>query len=157
LVIARRPYPLGTACRYPFNAVGRFDVDTRVPGVALVALEGEHELYGAQKLQTQIDSLVAQGYSIVIDLTNTVFLDSSIAGVLLNAQKQAADNGVDYRVVLSTSTGAPVRRMFEITGLREILPIVERDTALPRASYPSSSEVSSPGSRFSIGGSTPGA
>ena len=133
--------------------MGRFEVDTRVPGIALVALEGEHELYGAQKLQTQIDSLIADGYSIVIDLTQTVFLDSSIVGVLLKEQKHAADSGVDYRVVLSSSTGEPVRRMFAITGLREILPIVERDAALPRSSYPSSSEVSSPGSRFSSGGS----
>jgi len=135
--------------------VGRFDVDTRVPGVALVALTGEHELYSAQKLQEQLDTLIADGYSIVIDLTEAVFLDSSIVGVLLKAQKHASASHVDYRVVLSTSTGEPVRRMFEITGLREVLPIVERDAPIPRVRYPSSSEVSSPGSRFSIGGSTP--
>jgi anti-anti-sigma factor len=150
-VIARRPYPLGRAHRYAFTAVGRFDVDTRVPGVALIALLGEHELYGAPKLQQQIESLVAKDLSVVIDLTEAVFLDSSIVGVLLKAQKLAAENGLDYRVVLSASTGEPVRRMFEITGLHEILPIIERDTALPRSS---SAPVSSPGSRFSIGGST---
>jgi anti-anti-sigma factor len=112
--------------------VGRFDVDTRVPGVALVALTGEHELYGAAKLQDQIDSLIGDGLSIVIDLTEAVFLDSSIVGVLLRAQKHAASNDLDYKVVLAASTGEPVRRMFEITGLRQILPIIERDAALPR-------------------------
>ena len=135
--------------------MGRFIIDTRVPGVALVALTGEHELYGALKLQERIESLIAEGLSIVIDLTETVFVDSSIVAVLLKAQKLAASSGVDYSVVLSRSTGEPVRRMFEITGLTEILPIVERDAAAPRSSYDSSSEVSSPGSRFSIGGSTP--
>jgi len=134
--------------------VGRFNVDTRVPGVALVALTGEHELYGALKLQERIESLIAEGLSIVIDLTETVFVDSSIVGVLLNARKLAQSSGVDYSVVLSGSTGEPVRRMFEITGLTQILPIVERDEVPSRSDYDSSSEVSSPGSRFSIGGST---
>ena len=105
-------------------------VDTRVPGVALVSLIGEHELYGAPQLQERIDSLIAEHFSIVIDLTATVFLDSSIVGVLLKSQKFATSSGLDYTVVLGTSTGKPVRRMFEITGLSRILPIVERDEAL---------------------------
>jgi anti-anti-sigma factor len=109
----------------------RVSLDTRVPGVALVALAGEHELYGASKLQQQIDDLIAEGVSIVIDLTETVFLDSSIVGVLLRAQKLAAERHVDYTVVLGKSTGQSVRRMFEITGLSDILPLVERDAALP--------------------------
>ena len=110
----------------------RVSIDTRVPGVALVALAGEHELYGALKLQEQIDTLIAEGVSIVIDLTETVFIDSSIVGVLLAAQKHAAESHVDYTVVLGKSTGQSVRRMFEITGLSDILPLVERDAALPR-------------------------
>jgi anti-anti-sigma factor len=111
----------------------RLSVDTRVPGVALVSLTGEHELYGAGKLLQRIESVLADGRSIIIDLTDTVFIDSSIVGVLLQAQKLAASKGVDYTVVLGASTGEPVRRMFEITGLSQILPIVERDTAVPRS------------------------
>jgi anti-sigma B factor antagonist len=110
----------------------RVSLDTRVPGVALVALAGEHELYGAFKLQEQIDALIAEGRSIVIDLTDAAFLDSSIVSVLLREKQLAASSGVDYTVVLGNSTGQPVRRMFEITGLSGILPIVERDAALPR-------------------------
>ena len=120
--------------------------------MAFVVLGGEHELYDAVKLQERVEALIAEGLSIVIDLTETVFLDSSIVGVLLNAQKLAASTCVDYAVVLSQATGEPVRRMFQIAGLTEILPIVERDAALPRSRH-SSSRVSSPGSRFSIGGS----
>jgi anti-anti-sigma factor len=112
----------------------RVSVDMRVPGVALISLSGEHELYGALKLQERLDSLVAEGFSIVIDLTEAVFLDSSMVGVLLKTQKLTAASGLDYKVVLSESTGEPVRRMFEITGLTAILPIVERDAALPRSS-----------------------
>lgn len=101
------------------------------PGTARVALTGEHELYGAPKLQEQIDSLIADGLSIVVDLTEAVFIDSSIVSVLLKSQRFAASRGCDYRVVLAASTGDPIRRMFELTGLGSILPVVERDGALP--------------------------
>jgi anti-anti-sigma factor len=107
----------------------RVSVDMRVPGTALVSLSGEHELFGAPKLQEQLDSLIDDGLAIVIDLTDAIFLDSSIVGVLLKSQKIADSSGVDYAVVLGSSTGEPVRRMFEITGLSRILPIVERDQA----------------------------
>jgi anti-anti-sigma factor len=101
----------------------------RVPGTALVSLSGEHELYGAPKLQEQIDALIDDGLAIVIDLTDAIFLGSSIVGVLLKSQRFADSSGVDYTVVLGSTTGEPVRRMFEITGLSRILPIVERDQA----------------------------
>ena len=111
--------------------MGRFEVDTHVPGVAFVALAGEHELYGATKLQEEVDALIAAGRSIVIDLSETVFVDSTIVGVLLKARQLAASKGVEYRIVLSEGTGEPVRRMFALTGLDDLLPIVERDDALP--------------------------
>jgi len=111
--------------------VERLSVDRRVPGTALVSLSGEYELYGAVGLQERIESLLDEGLSIVIDLTEAMFLDSSIVGVLLQAQHLAEARGLDYSVVLGESTGEPVRRMFEITGLERILPIVERDDVSP--------------------------
>jgi anti-sigma B factor antagonist len=115
----------------------RVSVDLRVPGVALVSLSGEHELYDALKLQERIRSLLASGRSIVVDLTETVFVDSTIVGVLLDAKKLASERGLEYSVVLGETTGEPVRRMFELTGLGRILPVVERDEPALRASGPS--------------------
>ena len=115
------------------DAVDRLSLDTRVPGVALVTLTGEHDLYGAQKLQERLETSISEGLAVVIDLTEAVFVDSTVVGVLLKAQKVAAAAELDYRVVMSESTGEPVRRMFEITGLTQILPIVERDSALPHS------------------------
>jgi anti-anti-sigma factor len=110
----------------------RVSVDLRVPGVALVSLSGEHELYDALKLKQQFDALFDDGLSVVVDLTETVFVDSTIVGVLLDAKELAAERGADYSVVLGATTGEAVRRMFEITGLVGILPVVERD--VPAAS-----------------------
>jgi anti-anti-sigma factor len=107
----------------------RVSVDLRVPGMALVSLSGEHELYDALRLRERISSLLESGRSIVVDLTETVFVDSSIVGVLLEAKRLAAERGADYSVVLGETTGEAVRRMFEMTGLIGILPVVERDEA----------------------------
>ena len=104
-----------------------------MPGVALVTLTGEHDLYGAQKLQERLETSISEGLAVVVDLTETVFIDSTVVGVLLKAQKLAASADLDYRVVMSDSTGDSVRRMFEITGLTQILPIIERDSALPHS------------------------
>jgi anti-sigma B factor antagonist len=109
----------------------RVSLDMLGPATALVALSGEHELFGAPKLQEQIDTLIADGASIVVDLTDAVFIDSSIVSVLLRSHRFAASRGCDYTVVLGASTGDSIRRMFELTGLAGILPVVERDGALP--------------------------
>ena len=69
----------------------RVSVDLRVPGIALVALSGEHELYDALKLREQFDVLFDDGLSVVVDMTETVFVDSTIVGVLLDAKEVAAD------------------------------------------------------------------
>ena len=67
----------------------RVSVDLRVPGVALVSLSGEHELYEALKLRERITSLLDSGRSIVVDLTaeyvvvlgrTTAFRDTRGAG-----------------------------------------------------------------------------
>ena len=53
----------------------------------------------------------------------------------LRARDRAAAAGVPFSIVLDDSTGEPVRRMFEITGLASVLPIVHsRAEALPHAS-----------------------
>jgi hypothetical protein len=51
--------------------------------------------------------------------------------VLLETRKKAWDAGVRYAIVLSDEAAEPVRRMFQITRLDSILPVVhEREAAL---------------------------
>ena len=114
--------------------MGRLQFDTTEPGVAIVVLEGEHELFGAPKLQRQLEGLIGEGLSIVIDLSQAAFLDSSVVAVLLRAREAAGEAGSLFSIVLDDSTGEPVRRMFEITGLASILPVVgSRAEALAHA------------------------
>ena len=117
-VIARDRIRFARPRRYTFRLWTRLSVDTRVPGVALVSLIGEHELYGAPKLQERIDSLIAER---PVDRHrpdgHACFSTRRSSASCSKEQKLAASSGVDYTVVLSKSTGEPVRRMFEITGL----------------------------------------
>ena len=110
-------------------------LDTSEPGVAIVALEGEHELYSALKLQRRLEALIGEGLALVVDLSRATFLDSSIVSVLLRARDRARRSGTRYAIVLDESSGWSVRRTFEITGLDRYLPVVpSREAALPRAS-----------------------
>lgn len=109
--------------------------DMSEPGVVIVVLEGEHELFGATKLQRKLEALIDDGVAVVVDLTRATFLDSSIVAVLLRACERARREGTKYAIVLDESSGDSVRRMFEITGLDRYLPVVpSREAALSRAS-----------------------
>jgi anti-sigma B factor antagonist len=108
------------------------NLDTSEPGVVIVVLEGEHELFTATKLQRRLEALIDEGLALVVDLTRATFLDSSIVSVLLRARERARDAGTSYAIVLDESSAYPVRRMFEITGLDRYLPVVPtRTKALP--------------------------
>ena len=115
--------------------MGAIYTDLTEPGVAIVVLEGEHELFGATKLQRKLEALIDDGLALVIDLTCTTFLDSSIVSVLLRAGERARHGGTRYAIVLDESTGDSVRRTFAMTGLDRYLPVVpSRAAALLRAS-----------------------
>ena len=101
------------------------------PGVVVIVLEGEHDLYTATKLRERLEELVAEGVTLVVDLTRAEFVDSTVASALLDARQLAAGADVPFTVVVAATTGEPVRRMFEITGLGRILPVVEAGTVAP--------------------------
>ncbi len=114
--------------------MGSVVLDTSEPGVAIVSLEGEHELYSATKLQRRLQALIGEGVGIVVDLSRATFLDSSIVSVLLQTRDDVRAAGTPFSIVIDDTTGESVRRMFDITGLTSILPIVgSREAALSRA------------------------
>ena len=95
---------------------------------ATVALHGEHEAYTADKLAKQLSALLSEGVSVTVDLRHTTFVDSTVVGVLLAARRRADESETSFELVLGPTTGWPVRRILEVTGLIEDLDahIVER-------------------------------
>ena len=91
---------------------------------ATVRLDGEHEAYTADKLAKHITALLAEGVPVTIDLRHAAFIDSTVVGVLLAANRRAAEAGLEFVLLLGDETGWPVRRMLEVTGLRAQFDVV---------------------------------
>jgi anti-sigma B factor antagonist len=100
----------------------RIAVD-RGDGVAVVIVEGEHDVYTAPSLSEQLDLLLDEGLPFVIDLTSATFVDSSVLRVLLEARRRADERGIGFAVALGKEDTGPVRRVLDITGLIPVLPV----------------------------------
>ena len=92
---------------------------------ATVTLSGEHEAYTADKLAKNLSGLITEGVPVTIDLRQTEFIDSTVVGVLLAAQRRADEARLDFRLVLGPQTGWPVQRMLEVTGLISSFHVVQ--------------------------------
>jgi anti-anti-sigma factor len=93
--------------------------------LATVALRGEHEAYSADKIARHLNALIDEGLSVVVDLREAAFIDSTVVGVLLAARRRAEEHGVSVDLQLGRGTGWPVRRLLEVTGLEEQLHVVD--------------------------------
>jgi anti-sigma B factor antagonist len=93
------------------------------PRVTVIELVGEHDGYSALKIGATIDAALADGRDVVVDLGRTTFLDSTVISQLLLAQRTAAKLPIGFAIVLGTSTGWPVRNIFELAHLQEIFPV----------------------------------
>jgi anti-anti-sigma factor len=112
---------------------GRVEIDRSEPGVAIVSLVGEHELYSVLEVERALDRAIREGLAVVIDLSGTEFLDSSIVAILLRAREEAHVEGTQFALVIDDSTGPAVRQLFEITGLASIFRVAaSRAEALAR-------------------------
>ena len=87
----------------------------------VVAVAGEIDLFTAPELKSVLGEAVEAGRSrIVVDLTDTTFLDSTALGVLIGAVKRLrARDGV----LTIVNTDPNIAKTFEITGLDQIFTI----------------------------------
>ncbi len=74
---------------------------------------GEIDLASAPELETQLTSGLAAG-SVVVNLTEVTFIDSTGLRVLLAAHEQATEQG--HKLGLVVATG-PVTKLLSITGV----------------------------------------
>ena len=90
-------------------------------GCVVVAVRGEVDLLTAPALKNRLLELVSEGKTeIVVDLSNTDFLDSTGLGAVVAAYKRVRAHEGHMRLV---ATSARVKRVFEITNLDRVVPI----------------------------------
>ena len=101
-------------------------VETRTPqeGVAVIALDGEVDVYTSPRLKQEMVDLLNRGLvHLVVDLNNVKYLDSTGLGVLIGGLKRARERDGDLRLICDNMR---ILRIFDITGLTKIFDI-DRD------------------------------
>jgi len=84
---------------------------------AVIAIKGELDAYTAPGLEEQVTKLLGDGVrTIVLDLGDTGFLDSSGLRAILTSQRRLTEAGGELRLQRPSE---PVTRLLEITGLTD--------------------------------------
>jgi anti-sigma B factor antagonist len=91
-------------------------------GTAVLSLRGELDLASAPLLQAELDnSRIASASTLVLDLEELKFIDSTGLRVLLTAHKHSQGRGQEFAL----TQGSPqVQRLLSITGVGEHLRII---------------------------------
>jgi anti-sigma B factor antagonist len=91
-------------------------------GRGLIAVKGELDLFTAPDLRTKInDSIDAGVRELIVDLSETAFLDSTALGVLLGALKRLRSFEGQLVIVDGRDN---ITRTFRVAGVDQILTIV---------------------------------
>jgi anti-sigma B factor antagonist len=106
----------------------------------VISLAGEVDLYTAPEFKQQLLDVISQGgKNVIVDFSNTTFIDSTTLGVLVGGVKRLRTNDGQLSLVCSDRN---ITKIFEITGLDRVFAIhATRDEAVSKldgASQPSS-------------------
>jgi anti-sigma B factor antagonist len=108
-----------------------FDIKTEQlsENAYVISLAGEVDLYTAPEFKQQLLEVITQGArQVVVDFTNTTFIDSTTLGVLVGGIKRLRQNDGELSLVCSDRN---ITKIFEITGLDRVFSIYEtRDEAV---------------------------
>ena len=95
----------------------------------VVTVSGDADLYAAANVERELVRLVEEGkHSIIVDLSDATFIDSTMLRVLLNISKRLRPGGGELLVVCREHN---IRKIFEITLLDRVFTIFDsREAAL---------------------------
>ena len=101
----------------------------------VISLGGEVDLYTAPEFKQQLLEVIEQGgKDVVVDLTNTTFIDSTTLGVLVGGVKRLRTNDGRLSLVCSDRN---ITKIFEITGLDKVFEIyATREDAISSLEVP---------------------
>jgi anti-anti-sigma factor len=112
------------------DVVGEVHSEEGTGGVRIVVLTGEHDLGTVPMVRDAFEAATGNGEALVIDISRTTFVDSSILGAVLEARRLAVEADRGFAVACEDAA-EPVRRVLEVTGLAEELPVhTSREAAL---------------------------
>jgi anti-sigma B factor antagonist len=89
-------------------------------GYAIVAVAGEVDSATVTRLRESLFELAASGRTLVVDLDQVSFIDSSGLAALVGAARRAAAHGARLQVVCARPR---TRQLFRLTGLDSQVPL----------------------------------
>ena len=112
-----------------------FDIKTEQLGedAYLISLSGEVDLYTAPDFKQQLLQVIGDGArQVIVDFSQTTFIDSTTLGVLVGGVKRLRLNEGRLSLVCSDRN---ITKIFEITGLDRVFTIYPtREEALAKSS-----------------------
>ena len=95
----------------------------------VISLAGEVDLYTAPEFKQQLLDVIGKGAKdVVVDFSNTTFIDSTTLGVLVGGVKRLRQNEGQLSLVCSDRN---ITKIFKITGLDRVFTIhATREEAL---------------------------
>ena len=90
----------------------------------MITLTGESDAFVAPRIRSDLESALACEAALVVDLTQATFIDSTIVGVLLEGLADCEKLERPLLLLLPDDAAPEVHRLFQITGLDALLPVV---------------------------------
>ena len=100
-----------------------FDISTEQlnDDTYVISLAGEVDLYTAPEFKQQLLQVISDGAkNVIVDFSDTTFIDSTTLGVLVGGVKRLRTNEGQLSLVCSDRN---ITKIFEITGLDRVFPI----------------------------------
>jgi anti-sigma B factor antagonist len=112
-----------------------FDINTEQlgPDAYVISLVGEVDLYTAPEFKQKLLEVIGQGgREVIVDFSDTTFIDSTTLGVLVGGVKRLRTNDGQLSLVCNDRN---ITKIFEITGLDRVFTIYPtRDEAVSKLS-----------------------
>ena len=101
----------------PFSARRTLDGD-----VSVVTLEGELDLSNVDPVRTELVAAAGEAATIVLDLRDVGFVDSSGIRLLVETERMATERGIAFLVVRGPGH---ILRLFDLAGITERLSLID--------------------------------
>jgi anti-sigma B factor antagonist len=93
-------------------------------GFSVITLMGESDAFVAPRIRSDLAEALCGDAPLVVDLTQATFVDSTVVGVLLEGLADCERRERPLLLLLPDDAAPEVHRLFEITGLSALLPVV---------------------------------
>lgn len=91
---------------------------------AVITLPGESDAFTAPRVRSDLATALGSEAPLVVDLSHATFIDSTIVGVLLEGLAEYEKRERPLLLLLPDDSAPEVHRLFELTGLAALLPLV---------------------------------